>query len=304
MKYMGSKAKVARYIVPIIQKQIERSGYETYLEPFCGGCNVIDKIEAPQRIASDCNKYLIALMQHIQAGGELPGYIEREEYAKVRANRDDYPEWYAGYVGFVASYNGRFFDGGYSGKTQTTGGLRDYQDEGRRNIEAQRDKLKDVIFLHKDYREACRIFCNMLHSNSEVLLVAHNIQFDLLFILEMFKRCGMVPKAPKLRALDSLTVYKDRTAYPHKLTNAIEHYGLADKVQNSHRAIDDVLAPYEVTKAMSEERDDLTDYIDLLGYNPKYGITGRKLRQITYLPQSYKLGCRLPDLMNGGGSCE
>ena len=37
-----------------------------------------------------------------------------------------------------------------------------------------------------DYREACRIFCNMLHSDSEVLLVAHNIQFDLLFILEMF----------------------------------------------------------------------------------------------------------------------
>lgn len=139
-----------------------------------------------------------------------------------------------------------------------------------------------------DYREACRIFCNMLHSDSEVLLVAHNIQFDLLFILEMFKRCGMVPKAPKLRALDSLTVYKDRAAYPHKLANAI----------------DDVLALYEVTKAMSEERDDLTDYIDLLGYNPKYGITGRKLRQITYMPQSYKLGCRLPDLMNGGGSCE
>ena len=144
----------------------------------------------------------------------------------------------------------------------------------------------------------------MLHSDSEVLLVAHNIQFDLLFILEMFKRCGMVPKAPKLRALDSLTVYKDRAAYPHKLANAIEHYGLADKVQNSHRAIDDVLALYEVTKAVSEERDDLTDYIDLLGYNPKYGITGRKLRQITYMPQSYKLGCRLPDLMNGGGSCE
>ena len=52
MKYMGSKAKVARYIVPIIQEQIERSDYETYLEPFCGGCNVIDKIEAPQRIGS------------------------------------------------------------------------------------------------------------------------------------------------------------------------------------------------------------------------------------------------------------
>ena len=36
MKYMGSKAKVARYIVPIIQDHIDRSGFETYLDPFCG----------------------------------------------------------------------------------------------------------------------------------------------------------------------------------------------------------------------------------------------------------------------------
>ena len=134
MKYMGSKTKVARYIVPIIQDQINRSGFETYLEPFCGGCNIIDKIEAPQRIASDCNKYLIALLQHVQSGGELPGYIEREEYAAVRANRGAYPEWYVGYVGFVASYNGRFFDGGFSGRTQTTGGLRDYQDDDAKTL--------------------------------------------------------------------------------------------------------------------------------------------------------------------------
>lgn len=79
---------------------------------------------------------------------------------------------------------------------------------------------------------------------------------------------------------------------------------IPEKIVELTHITDDVLALYEVTKAMSEERDDLTDYIDLLGYNPKYGITGRKLRQITYMPQSYKLGCRLPDLMNGGGSCE
>lgn len=154
------------------------------------------------------------------------------------------------------------------------------------------------------YSEACRAFCNMIHSDSEVLLVAHNIQFDLLFTLEMFRRCGMVPKAPKLRALDSLTVYKDRAAYPHKLEAAIEHYGLSERVQNSHRAIDDVLALYEVTKAMAAERDDLEEYIDLIGYNPKYGITGRKLRQLTYLPQSYRLGCRLPELKEGGACNE
>lgn len=154
------------------------------------------------------------------------------------------------------------------------------------------------------YPEACRAFCNMIHSDSEVLLVAHNIQFDLLFTLKMFRRCGMVPKAPKLRALDSLTVYKDRAAFPHKLEAAIEHYGLSGRVQNSHRAIDDVLALYEVTKAMAAERGDLEEYIDLIGYNPKYGITGRKLRQLTYLPQSYRLGCRLPELKEGGACNE
>ena len=145
-----------------------------------------------------------------------------------------------------------------------------------------------------DYREACRIFCNMLHSDSEVLLVAHNIQFDLLFILEMFKRCGMVPKAPKRRALDSLTVYKDRAAYPHKLANAIEHYGLADKVQNSHRAIDDVAALFEVCKAMDAERSDLLNYVNVFGYNPKYGVSGKRIEKVAYWPQNFNKYMQAP----------
>ena len=145
-----------------------------------------------------------------------------------------------------------------------------------------------------DYREACRIFCNMLHSDSEVLLVAHNIQFDLLFILEMFKRCGMVPKTPKLRALDSLTVYKDRAAYPHKLANAILTYKLEDKVQNSHRAIDDVAALFEVCKAMDAERSDLLSYVNVFGYNPKYGVSGKRIEKVAYWPQNFNKYMQAP----------
>lgn len=66
MKYMGSKAKITKYIVPIIQRKIDESGARYYVEPFAGGCNVIDKIKAEYRIASDSNKYLIALFQHLQ----------------------------------------------------------------------------------------------------------------------------------------------------------------------------------------------------------------------------------------------
>lgn len=117
-----------------------------------------------------------------------------------------------------------------------------------------------------------------------VLLAAHNAQFDLLFTRQLLKghRLGV-----ELKFLDTLTVYKDRAAYPHKLEAAIRHYKLESKVQNSHRAIDDVCALLEVTKAMDEERDDLSTYINVFGYNPKYGISGEKIAGITYHAQDF-----------------
>lgn len=117
-----------------------------------------------------------------------------------------------------------------------------------------------------------------------VLLAAHNAQFDLLFTRQLLKghRINV-----ELKFLDTLTVYKDRAAYPHKLEAAIRHYKLESKVQNSHRAIDDVCALLEVTKAMDEERDDLSTYINVFGYNPKYGISGEKIAGITYHAQDF-----------------
>lgn len=37
MKYMGSKSRVAKYIVPIIQDCIGTNNITTYIEPFAGG---------------------------------------------------------------------------------------------------------------------------------------------------------------------------------------------------------------------------------------------------------------------------
>lgn len=42
MKYMGSKARIARFIIPIMTK--ERSG-RPWVEPFVGGGNIIDKVD-------------------------------------------------------------------------------------------------------------------------------------------------------------------------------------------------------------------------------------------------------------------
>lgn len=74
---------------------------------------MIDKVNAKYRIASDKNEYLIALFRHLQAGGELPESVTREEYNAVRedynAGGGKFPQWYIRAVGFLASYNGRFF---------------------------------------------------------------------------------------------------------------------------------------------------------------------------------------------------
>ena len=37
MKYMGSKSRIAKYIVPIIQEYIDKNEIKNYLEPFVGG---------------------------------------------------------------------------------------------------------------------------------------------------------------------------------------------------------------------------------------------------------------------------
>ena len=53
---MGSKSRIAKYIVPIIQKYIDDTNCKYYLEPFVGGANVIDKIKCDTKIGSDKNK--------------------------------------------------------------------------------------------------------------------------------------------------------------------------------------------------------------------------------------------------------
>ena len=131
----------------------------------------------------------------------------------------------------------------------------------------------------------CRDIAQML--TGKTLLLAYNAHFDLSFLFYLLLRDGDPAILKGKDKLDLLTVYKDRRPFPHKLCNAIEAYGLQDQVCNSHRAIDDVLATVAVMEAMEREKDDLDRYINLFGYNPKYGISGKPIGSVTYKPQPY-----------------
>ena len=144
---------------------------------------------------------------------------------------------------------------------------------------------QDILERGIPKEQVCRDIGEMIQGNT--LLLAYNAHFDLSFLFYLLLRNGdpMILKGKD--KLDLLTVYKDRHSYPHKLCNAIEVYGLADQVVNSHRAVDDVVATVAVMKAMEQERNDLENYVNLFGFNPKYGVEGKPIGSVTYKPQRF-----------------
>ena len=131
----------------------------------------------------------------------------------------------------------------------------------------------------------CRDIAELIAGNT--LLLAYNAHFDLSFMFYLLLRNADPQILKGKDKLDLLTVYRDRHEFPHKLCNAIDTYGLADRVVNSHRAVDDVLATVAVMGAMEEEKDDLERYVNLFGYIPKFGIDGKPIGSVTYKPQPY-----------------
>lgn len=79
MKYMGSKARFTKEILPIILK--ERKPEQWYVEPFAGGMNVICEVQG-NRLANDIHYYLIQMWR------ELVGGFAGETKTKIGTIRD------------------------------------------------------------------------------------------------------------------------------------------------------------------------------------------------------------------------
>ena len=116
MKYMGSKARIAKHILPIMLKN--RKECQWWVEPFVGGGNIIGKVKG-NRIGSDSNKYVSSLLDYLSKGN-LPEEISKEKYQSIKQFKDDYPDWLVGYAGICCSYSGKWF-GGFAGKVIVTG---------------------------------------------------------------------------------------------------------------------------------------------------------------------------------------
>ena len=161
MKYMGSKARFSKEILPIILK--DRTDNQWYIEPFAGGMNAICEVDG-NRLANDKNYHLIEMWKGLSNGVKYPTDIPKELYDLARdvyngrekrfEHQMNMADDMVGWIGWMGSANGRFFDGGYSGKSNTKiGTVRDYIKEAISNIERQLPKMVGVQFENKDYTD-------------------------------------------------------------------------------------------------------------------------------------------------------
>lgn len=139
MVYQGSKDRISKFLVPIIQKYIDDNNVKTYIELFVGGANMIDKISCKRKIGSDYNQNVITLLKYIQQDNNLsiaPLDCSFEHYSDVRANQNTnkYSKEYIALIGYCASYGGRYFDGGYGRDAK---GIRNIYAERVENLKQQ-----------------------------------------------------------------------------------------------------------------------------------------------------------------------
>lgn len=152
MKYMGSKARIAKYILPIILK--DRKPNQYYVEPFVGGANMIDKV-CGLRIGADTNPYVILALQLIRDDVKsIPNVITEDMYRDMQKNKT--LDGLTGFTSFAMSFGGKFFGGYRRDKAGSNGCLENMKTQTRRSKQdaiRQSVRLKDVLFIHSSYDE-------------------------------------------------------------------------------------------------------------------------------------------------------
>lgn len=154
MKYMGSKARIAKHILPIMLKN--RKEGQWWVEPFVGGANMIDKVDG-NRLGADSNYWLIKAIECIR---DFPipkssesftesDYNAAAEYVKGNG-KAPFSDHFVGYALFAFSFGAKWI-GGWSRGKNSNGDSRDYVAEQFRANQKQKSLLQGVYLKCSSY---------------------------------------------------------------------------------------------------------------------------------------------------------
>jgi DNA adenine methylase len=151
MKYLGGKFHCRKRIAPFIRRFHNKG--QTYIEPFLGAAWIMGELadlEGP-RIGSDLHEHLIAMWQALQAGWIPPENCSEKEYcllkAQMKAGKGS--KALQGFIGFNCAFGGKWF----STYARDKRSIRQYCAASKISVLKQIQNLKNVQFIHRDYRE-------------------------------------------------------------------------------------------------------------------------------------------------------
>lgn len=161
---MGSKNRIAKFILPIMIKAANEKGITNWTEPFVGGANMIDKVpHSFLRLGVDANPHTImALIAIRDMIDELPDEVT-EEYYKSLKGTEATP--ITSLIRFGCSFGGKF-ENGYARGKSNKGVSRQYWSETVRNAQKQSPNLQNVDLICGNYDEViendvnCLIYCD------------------------------------------------------------------------------------------------------------------------------------------------
>lgn len=152
---MGSKNRIAKYLLPIMIEEAKKHNITTWIEPFVGGANMIDKVPKEfKKVGYDINPHLISALIDIRDNVDiLPDELSEDNYKLIKGTEvKSINSW----LRFVCSFGGKF-DNGYArekGSDDTT-----FCGYGKRNALKQSPNIQNVDFL-------CDSFENLSFENS------------------------------------------------------------------------------------------------------------------------------------------
>ena len=163
MKYMGSKNRIAKHLLPIMLVEAEKHGITTWVEPFVGGANMIDKVPSSyERIGYDLNDHVIHSLIDIRDNSKfLPDNVSEHEYKSYKGLQ---AESITSWVRIACAYGGKF------GNVMARGGDRNYAQEAKNNALKQSPKIQNVKFICDSYENLSfkntLIYCDPPYANT------------------------------------------------------------------------------------------------------------------------------------------
>ena len=156
MRYQGSKANLAKHIIPFISEHLTEG--KVFIDLFAGGMNLVDKVDYQHKVACDINQYVISLWKEIQRNGmkNIPSNVTEDMYYRVKDafinGKQDYEDYITGFVAICCSYGSGWFNSYAHYNTKRD---EDHIKEAYNGIKKQVDKFKyldKTVFEHMDYQ--------------------------------------------------------------------------------------------------------------------------------------------------------